>query len=638
MKKRSNKSVQPSNFIFSNPFYFGLLLCCLWLGIEGKAQENKGFDEGELPTVKNPVLIDFHAIDTSVEPGQESALQITFKVPKWIWLGAAPGEARTPPGTKIKFKKNEHFSFGKPIYPEPSVEGVPVNAGLSRIYKGEVTVIVPFTVNENAELRQHEITTYLTYTPGFDAGKLNTIVNQAHQTKVKVVASGGSKNPIPSPSMKEVPDDFSIQPEKWDFPKILSPMLSEYPEEKGFTKLMHSIFIDPPNHGKTIRQAIFPFTEYTLQRGNSIGLGVAILNSTPEGVMTGALSGSIYNNEFLGTTGSLILLTCPAAYHNLQVFAEFSGNDYQSLQVNYENFTLGEADRFGLQAKVDVFSDPRYLHYGIGAAAKNENVSVFEQQNIGTTLDFYDLHISKFRIGAGVKFRDVEIGRGLDDIGGKPFDREGDIPLLSDADFNNPEINTDASIWAGRINFIFDQRNQEFNPTKGFYGKFTTEYNNVSDASSSEIADDYTKFYLDFRKYFSGPSQKFIFLIRNEWTFSTEKNIPFYELPSLGGLGNIRAFDINRFRDQHSFFASMEMRYTVAKVTVMGFPMAMVMGAFLDAGQVFNQDQDLDFENQFNWAPGMSIRMVNYPNVGYTVNFSRGKDGFYTSGGISLPF
>jgi len=70
----------------------------------------------------------------------------------------------------------------------------------------------------------------------------------------------------------------------------------------------------------------------------------------------------------------------------------------------------------------------------------------------------------------------------------------------------------------------------------------------------------------------------------------------------------------------------------------MGFPMAMVMGTFLDAGQVFNDENSLDFSRQFNWAPGMSIRMVNYPNVGYTVNFSKGKDGFYTSGGISLPF
>jgi len=126
-------------------------------------------------------------------------------------------------------------------------------------------------------------------------------------------------------------------------------------------------------------------------------------------------------------------------------------------------------------------------------------------------------------------------------------------------------------------------------------------------------------------------------VMRNEWAFTTEKDIPFYELPSLGGLTSIRAFDINRFRDQHSFYASMEMRYTLAHINVMGFPMAMVMSGFLDAGQVFNEDRKLNFSNDFNWAPGVSIRMVNYPNVGYTLNFATAEDGLYISGGISLP-
>ncbi len=626
--KESNSFSGITNFL-------AFLIISLFWTVSTTAQESGDL---ERPTVETPVLIDFKAVDETVSPGQSSAFVITFKVPKHIWLGAEPALARTPPGTKIRFKKNDNFIFGEPRYPEPSVEGVPVRVGLTNVYKGEVTVIVPFTVKETAVPGEQEITTLLTYTPGFDAGKLNTVVNDPHTVKLKISPTGSTSNEIPEPGVKEVSDSFTIAPEVWNLPKILQPFMKEYEEGTATSELLHDIFLDPENHGKTLRQAIFPFAEYTLQRGQSIGMGIAVLNATPEGVMTGALSASGYFNEFIGATGSVIMLTCPAAYHNLQTTFEYSGTDYHAILVNYENFTLGKQDKFGFHTNIDISSDPRFLFYGIGAGANDEDAVVYDHQNIGGVFDFYFLGIEKFRVGAGFKYRKVEVDQGLRDIDGDPFGVNGYLPLLTSENFDNPALNVNATTLGGRLNFIYDQRNQEFNPTSGFFGKVTAEYNSITDAGNNNIQDNYTKLYLDFRKYFSGPSQKLTFLIRNEWVFSTEKDIPFYELSSLGGISNIRAFDINRFRDQHSFFASMEMRYTVAKVTVMGFPMAMIMGGFLDMGQVFNDDVSLDFENNFNWAPGVSLRLVNYPNVGYTINVARGQDGIYTSGGISLPF
>ena len=593
--------------------------------------------ESKKPTVNNPVIVSFEPVDDNVQPGQTSSLVITFKVPKYVWLGAQYKEARTPPGTKIEFREHPNISFGEPIYPKPSVEGVPVKVGVTKVYKGEITVVVPYTVADGTSPGQYDITTLLTYTPGFNAGKLTTKAKEPHTTTITVVEGDVEKRAQPEATITEVPESFSVESVKWDFPPILNPMLKEYREGTTTSNILHSIFIDPPNHGKTLRQAFFPFIENTLQNGNSIGLGMVILNATPEGVMTGALSAAVFNNEFVDATGNLELLTCPAAYHNLQLSAEYSGEDYRSFIVDYENFTLGANDRFGIQSEIDIFTDPRYLFYGIGADANQEDVSAYDHQNAGGTVDFYYFPMQKLRIGGGFKFRDVNIDRGLTDIDADAFDFDGDVPLLTDANFDNPELNTGSTVVGGRANVIYDARNQEFNPTKGFFGKFTAEFNSVTEDKGSDITDDYSKFHVDLRQYVSPPSQKWVFVMRNEWAFTTEKNIPFYELPSLGGLRSIRAFDINRFRDQHSFYASMEMRYTLAHINVMGFPMAMVMSGFLDAGQVFNEDQGLDFSNDFNWAPGVSIRMVNYPNVGYTLNFATAEDGLYISGGISLP-
>ena len=594
------------------------------------------------PTVKNPVFVKVTPVDKQVAPGQESSLVITFKVPKYMWLGAKPKEARTPPGTKIRFEDNNNFEFGEPQYPEPSVEGIPVKVGITKVYTGEIEIVVPYKVKDNATPGEQQITALLTYTPGFNAGKLTTKVREPHTANVEITDQQSKLAELPEPKMMEVEKSYTVRPKEWDFPGILNPMLKEYKEGTTTSNILHSIFIDPPNHGKTLRQAFFPFIENTLQNGNSFGLGMVILDATPEGVMTGALSASIYNNEFVDATGSVELLTCPAAYHNLQTSFEYSGEDYIAFELNYENFTLGSNDRFGVQADIDIFTDPRYLFYGIGAGADEEEVAAYDHQNAGGTVDMYYFPVQKVRIGGGFKFRDVNIDSGLTDIDGNTFDLDNDVPLLTDDNFKRDgedlsALNTGSRVVGGRVNMIYDSRNQEFNPTKGFFGKATAEFNSITDDKGADLADNYNKFHVDLRQYISSSSQKWVFLMRNEWELTTERNIPFYELSSLGGLRSIRAFDINRFRDQHSFYASMEMRYTVAQIQVMGFPMAMVMSGFLDAGQVFNEDDGLDFSDDFNWAPGVSIRMVNYPNVGYTLNLATAQDGFYISGGISLP-
>ena len=609
-------------------FRFYLVGIVLSLSVSAGAQQN--------PTVDNPVVVSIAPVSATVAPGAQSAVRVTFKVPKYVWLGAEPGLSRTPPGTAIQAQENPHITWQEPRYPKANVEGVPVKVGVTHVYKGEVTVIVPFTVSENAPEGATELQLKLTYTPGFNAGKLTTHTREPYRTSVQISNQAVAKD-IPKPGMQEVPESFTVKPEVWDFPPFMRFMLKEYEEETTLTKAMHGMFLDGPNAQKTLRHAMYPYLVTTLQEGSSYGLGMALLNATPEGVMTGAFSPYAYYNENVGWTGGFRLLTCPAAYHNLQVTGEYSGKDYQKFGVDYENFTLGENDQFGVQTKIDLYSDPRFLFYGVGKQANEEDVNAYGEESLGGTLDFFYLPAQYWRVGVGARVRDVTREAALTDINIGQFDLPGDIPLLDDNDFANPNLNTDATTVGGRLSVIYDRRNQEFNPTKGFYGRVNTGIHSLDADNGGALAANYGRLDVDLRQYFSAPSQKWIILLRNEWSFTTDEKLPFYELPSLGGSRSLRAFGINRFRDQHSFFASMEMRYTMAHVTVMGFPMDMIMSGFLDAGQVFNATDGLDFERNFNWAPGVSLRMVNYPNVGYTVNVAHGQDGFNLSGGISLP-
>ncbi len=603
-------------------------------GVVLSPQPAAGQSSGQ-PTVAQPVQISVKPSSEQVAPGERSALTITFRVPKFMWLGAEPGQDRTPPGTKIKMADNPNFQFAPPVYPDPSVEGVPVHVGVTRVYKGEVKVIVPFRVVEDAQPGEHEVTARLTYTPGFNAGKLSTHVDEPYSTTVRV-KEGASQQDIalPEPSVASVPNSFQVQPKEQQFPAFLGPMFHKYEEGTAFTKALHTLFLDPPNHGKSISHATYPFLTSTEQSGNNFGVGVAVLNSTPEGVMTGASSLFAYSNEYVGTTFGFDHITCPAAYHNMQLTFRTSGEDFTKFDLNYENFVLGENDRWGIQTNVRAQTDPRFRFYGFGPGAEEEQLSVYDHEEVGGYLDVYHLPAEKVRVGLGFKFRDVGLDDGLDDITDDAID--GSAPLLQNQ-FPNDDRITGSTVTGGRFNLIYDGRNQEFNPTKGFFGKATAEFNHTIDDQGAGLDENYGSVLVDARRYISTTNQKFHMLVRGRGKFTTSKDVPFYELSKLGGPESIRAFARGRFHDQHSAFASAEARYVLAKVTIMGFPMAMVMSGFVDVGQTFT-DTDQLFNDEFNVAPGGSIRFVNYPNVGYVLNVAHGQDGINVTGGISLPF
>ena len=183
---------------------------------------------------------------------------------------------------------------------------------------------------------------------------------------------------------------------------------------------------------------------------------------------------------------------------------------------------------------------------------------------------------------------------------------------------------------------IYDHRDQEFTSSRGFYTKMTVTRQSLSDVENDDLPDSYVGLNLDMRQYFSGPSQKLVVLMRGGLELKSESDIPFYYLSSLGGPNSVRAYDFNRYLGQHSAFASAEMRYTFFTIPVLGYPMSIEMGAFLDVGQVFGDGVALG--DELNVDPGITMRMINKPNVGLVFNYAYGNDGGYFSGGIGLPF
>lgn len=584
-------------------------------------------------TVEKPFLIKLNPLERNVIRGENSALILTVMVPNGFWLGDNDPAARAPAATIIKMSPSNNFYFEKANFPKPKVKGIPVHLGYTHIFEGVVNIVIPFTVAKNAVLGKQTIKLNITYTPGLNAGHLSTHIAEVYLTKINIIASKISdKINIPNPSMDPVPKGFIVAEKKVDLPEPIKTMFYRWNEDSPLPKFLHWLFVDPDNHGKHIQTVWTPFVGSTQNNGQSIGAGVGLMNVTREGIMTGTFQVRAYHNEYAGATVAMDIVSCPAAYFNYEFSAQISEDGKNKhLEFHHENLTLGKDDRFGYELGLNIGQDSRYRFFGIGAGTIEEDETNYTHQEYGGFLDFYWLPKDHIRIGIGGRIKTVDVLEGADRL-------KGVLPYtINQAKFASVAGIKGATVVGERLNFVYDSRNSEFTPSSGFYAKAVAEYNQITDqiVTNPNSISNYGKFTLEMRKYISTVDQKITLLLRNSWTFTTDENIPFFDLATLGGQYDIRAFDTGRFYGQHSVFASAELRYVVMQMIFMGFPVDIEMAPFIDTGQVFNSD---GINGRFNVTAGMSVRILMRPNIGIIANAAVGQDGLVFTGGVNLPF
>ncbi len=573
-------------------------------------------------TVENPIEISLRPLTEAVPPGESSAVIVTFRIPRGFWLGEKDRS------TVIRLDGGANLEFGDPQFPKPEVHGVPVHLGTKRVYTGEIRVIVPFTVKKDAHQGKQDIIARITYTPALSAGSLSTHIRETYSTSVYITSKHEEQLPdIPGPSRVEVPQDFLVKEKRLNLPEPMNTMFHTWDESGVLPKFLHRLFIDPPNHGKHIQTVWTPFVGSTENNGQSLGMGVALMNVTREGIMTGTLQFRGYYNEYVGASAAMEAVSCPGAFYNYWFSAQISEDRNRQAHFHMENLTLGAKDRFGFELQANAFQDPRYRFSGLGGATDEEDQTNYTHEEFGGFLDLYWIPAEHIRVGVGGKVRSVDVKRGADRLRGvMPY-------TVNEARFSGvPGING-ATVVGERVNLIYDSRNQEFTPSSGVYVKLIAEYDQVT--SNPKPVSTYGRFSAEIRKYYTTVNRKFTLLFRNNWVLTTSEQIPFFDQATLGGEASLRAFDIGRFYGQHSVFGSVELRYQAMHVVMMGFPMDLEMAPFVDFGQVFNST---DFEGDFNVNPGLSIRVLNKPNIGIVMNGAIGQDGVIYTGGVNLPF
>jgi hypothetical protein len=286
-----------------------------------------------------------------------------------------------------------------------------------------------------------------------------------------------------------------------------------------------------------------------------------------------------------------------------------------SLEREYatEGFFGFESDEYVGYAYGRYRHRPEEEFYGIGPDTQPRNESVFRWAD-GIFGGLFGLSFdSPVLLGGHVSYQINRIGAG-----------RGDLPSVQDRFGTSLQAGTkDVDYLMVGSFFEYDSRDtpyerafgHRFAPTeqrirsvsleasRGFY--LAAEVTHNIDRRHHDF--DFTRFTLDLREFLPIDQELlhgFAFRQFASVTRSSDGQMPFYRMQSLGGARSLRGYAQDRFRDRNVFLLNAEVRCEIWHW--------LDMALFTDAGHVFRNVHDVDVLN---------------PRVGYGAGFRIKKDG-----------
>src|SRR5262249_46990300 len=147
-------------------------------------------------------------------------------------------------------------------------------------------------------------------------------------------------------------------------------------------------------------------------------------------------------------------------------------------------------------------------------------------------------------------------------------------------------------------------------PSHGSSGELVVEKTSLAMGSDA----DYFRYGLEGKHFFLWNNPKHVTVVRGLYEQANGSNIPFYELPSLGGRDTLRAYGEGRLADHGRVVMNVEHRMTFASLTMMGIQTIFEVAPFFDIGTVFPALGDIQRKN-FRPGYGAAFRAAVKPNV-----------------------
>lgn len=288
---------------------------------------------------------------------------------------------------------------------------------------------------------------------------------------------------------------------------------------------------------------------------------------------------------------------------NLRVFVAATQNRQFTVDLPWQIFTADEAYRF--RGKWDVRKFPE-KYYGIGNNTSENTHELYTYRSTGITSR------SQRKLSENNYFGLAAEGRLLQAM--VPYQNYSEI-----SDTNLIFGESGYQMIGFGPTFIHDSRDVILCPSDGMYFESTLLFN-AGRAESMDLR--YAKLILDYRQYFNLPRNTVLcYQVAGQFTSG---EVPYRELPTLGGPLMHRGFYFGRFRDKHLVFAQGEVRkhlfWRIGAV------------AFGSIGRVYHSANTVVFRD-YHPAGGGGIRFKlskkDAANIRFDVAVTPDSKGFY---------
>ena len=259
----------------------------------------------------------------------------------------------------------------------------------------------------------------------------------------------------------------------------------------------------------------------------------------------------------------------------------------------------------------------------------------------------YALGSGKWRIMAGYEIQNLKYktfegqeADAVDPTTGNIIQAPNGFSLLQ-RDFEENKISGLDGGWVSifQTALIYDTRDFEPDPTKGFYFEIANEY------SSNIIGSDFNfnKLFVQGRYYQKLPfGRRTVIASRLGIGNIFGSNAPFFEfqdqwspdgsINALGGKQSLRGYRANRFLARSLWFANVELRYRFAELSFRNQRFAFAAAPFFDTGTVRDKWQDLNL-SRIKTTYGAGLRVAWNQSTILSFDYGKSKeDGLFYIG------
>lgn len=364
-----------------------------------------------------------------------------------------------------------------------------------------------------------------------------------------------------------------------------------------------------------------PYFETDPGAGETYGLMPTFLWYDPaDHLITIGVAAFTYNPKVTGPGGFAGLFLYPSDKEFLELFFAAAANferDYYFQYIN-EHWLQGRLD---VEMELEYSQDPFERFFGFGPATPTSNESNFVSHLwLWKGRAAYEI-LPKLDIQLEEKWMRMNLNRRA-------------ITSLNDTAVffagNNEVVSSNQ--WTQRLALIWDTRDSREFPKAGHY----VEAFGLFVPPSFDSNPFYSGYGLVGKEIFT-LQERFTTVLRLTLDQLFGDTIPFYMQPALGGENDLRSFVERRFTGRGRILFDVEERILVKSWQIMKAKFDLSLDPFFAVGQVFNQWEQVSFNN-LQPVGGIGFRALVPPAVVGRVDVAVGSEGFNVYTTLNYPF